>query len=128
MADLSTAAPTAAGGANDYYLLWTYGGTQYFASAEVDAVTGAVTYGDGTVSGNQFTTANTDTGTFVPGKNGTITVDVPLKNVGSPAAGSTLVAPAGQTRVLLGTTATGGLIEQADVGGPQYDFGVGSGC
>lgn len=128
LADLSTAAPSAAGGANDYYLLWTYKGTQYFASAEVDALTGTVTYGDGTVSGNQFTTGNTDTGTFVPGKNGTITVDVPLAHVGSPAAGDTLVAPAGQSRVLLGSTVTGGLIEQADVGGPQYDYVLGTGA
>jgi hypothetical protein len=128
IANLSTTAADAAGAANDYYLLWTYNGTQYFSSVEVDTTTGAITYGDGTVSGTQFTTANTDTGSFNPGADGTVTVDVPLANVGSPANGDVLLAPAGQTRVLVGTSETGGLIEQADVGGPQYDYQLGAVC
>ena len=45
---------TPLGGANEYYFLWSYKGTTYFANAEVDS-TGAVTYHDGTVSGNSYT-------------------------------------------------------------------------
>lgn len=126
LADLSTNPAQAGGAANEYYLVWTFNNTQYFANAEVDTTTGAVTYGDGTISGNQFTTNNTDTGTFNTGKGGTVTVTVPLKNVGSPTSGDVLPAPAAQTRVLLGSTVTGGLIEQADVGGPGYDYQVGA--
>jgi hypothetical protein len=95
---------------------------------QVDTTTGDVTYSDGTVDGTTFTTNNTDTGTFTPGANGTVTVNVPVANVGSPAKGDILVAPAGQTRVLAGTTATGGFIEQADVGGPQFDYQLGATC
>lgn len=131
--DLSTNQAQAAGAANIYYFLWNFtprGGaaTQYFSEATVDTTTGAVTYGDGVVSGNQFTNNNTDTGSFNPGKNGTVVVDVPLANVGSPADGDTLLAPTGQTRVLAGSSETGGLIEQADAGGPQYDFQLGAVC
>lgn len=125
---LTKAPATAAGAANDYYMLWTYNGTQYFSTAEVDTTTGDVTYGDGTVSGTTFTNANTDTGAFNMGNNGTVVVTVPLANIGSPASGALLQAPAGQTRVLVGTTATGGFIEQADSGGPQYDFQIGAAC
>lgn len=128
IANLNTDGAQAAGAANLYYMLWTYKGTQYFSEVQVDTTTGDVTYGDGTVSGNTFNSANTDTGTFNPGANGTVTVDVPLANVGSPPAGDILVAPAGQTAVLAGTTAVGGFIEQADVGGPQYDFQIGAVC
>lgn len=121
-------AQTAQGAANDYYLLWTYNGTQYFSEAEVDTTTGAVTYGDGTVAGNQFTTNNTDTGSFNPGKNGTVVVNVPVANVGNPAGGALLLAPGGQTRVLVGTTTSGGFIEEADAGGPNYDYKLGQRC
>src|SRR5581483_2020069 len=115
IANLTKNGAQAAGAANLYYMLWTFKGTQYFSEVQVDTTTGDVSYDDGTVSGNQFTTNNTDTGTFNPGVNGTVTVDVPVANVGSPANGDVLVAPAGQTRVLAGTTVTGGFIEQGDV-------------
>ena len=68
--NLSTGAASPGGGGNEYYFLWTYKATTYFANAEVDS-TGAVTYHDGTVSGNQCTNANTDTGKFTTGENGT---------------------------------------------------------
>lgn len=127
--DLSKNTANAGGAANEYYFLWSYKGTQYFSNAEVDTTTGAVTYGDGTVSGTTFTTANSnDTGQFNTGKNGTVVVDVPLANIGGPASGDLLQSPAGQTRVLVGTSVTGGFIEQADTGGPQYDFQLGAVC
>jgi subtilase family serine protease len=125
--NLSTSSANPAGGGNEYYLLWTYKGTNYFANAEVDS-TGAVTYHDGVVAGNQYTNSNTDTGKFVTGKNGTVEVNVPLAHVGTPPKGAHLTAPGAQTRVLVGTSQTGGLIETADTGGPKYDYVVGQRC
>jgi hypothetical protein len=51
-----------------------------------------------------------------------------LSQVGSPPAGAILTSPNGQVRELIGTTATGGLIEPVDQGGPQYDYKVGQVC
>ncbi len=127
--NLSKTVPTGSG-ANEYYFLWSYKGTQYFSRVEVDPV-GNVTYGDGHVAGNTFTTRATgpaDTGSFVPGPNGKLVVNVPLDQVGGPAAGAILTSPNGQVRELVGTTATGGLIVPADQGGPQYDYQVGQTC
>ncbi|HET7386145.1 MAG TPA: S53 family peptidase [Nocardioidaceae bacterium] len=117
------------GSANEYYFLWTYGGTTYFTNAEVDTTTGTVTYSDGTVSGTQYSTVHSDdTGTLTTGPSGTVEVDVPLANVGNPPSGATLTGPGAQTKVLEGTTVTGGLIEAADSGGPHYDYTVGQAC
>ncbi len=131
--DLSTNQAQAAGAANIYYFLWNFtppGGTatQYFTDVTVDSATQAVTYGDGTVSGNQFNDANTDTGSFNAGKNGTAVVNVPLANVGHPGAGAVLLAPTAQTRVLVGSSLAGGFVEQADGAGPRYDFQLGAVC
>ncbi|HEY8300964.1 MAG TPA: S53 family peptidase [Jatrophihabitans sp.] len=125
--NLSTSAASPAGGGNEYYSLWTYKGTTYFADAEVDA-TGAVTYHDGTVAGSQYTTAHTVTGHFGSGRNGVVEVDVPVADVGSPPVGAHLTAPGAQTKVLVGTAQTGGLIEAADSAGPKYDYVVGQSC
>jgi pseudomonalisin len=133
IADLSTnpaeAAPGVAGGtANEYYLLWTYNSTTYFANAEVDTTTGTVSYSDGTVVGSQYTTAHTDTGHFTPGPNGVIEIDVPIANVGSPPLHSRFVGPGAQTKLLEGTPATGGSIQSADSAGPQYDYNWAGRC
>jgi hypothetical protein len=125
--NLSTSGATPLGGGNEYYFLWTYNATTYFADAEVDA-TGAVTYHDGTVAGTQYTTAHDDTGHFGSGPNGVVEVDVPLADVGSPAVGAHLTGPGAQTKVLVGTAQTGGLLEAADSGGPKYDYVVGENC
>jgi hypothetical protein len=126
--DLSTAAANPAGGGNEYYFLWTYGGKEYFSVAQVNNQTGAVTYNDGYVNGNTFQNVNTDTGQFITGKDGKVIVYVPLKNVGNPPTGTTLLAPSAQTRVLVGTTATGGFIETADAADPYYNYVVGQRC
>lgn len=134
--NLSTSPAVAAGAGNIYYFLWSYTDpttkttTQYFTEATVDTSTGTVTYGDGTVSGTQFTdgTGTGDTGTLTTGPNGTVVVNVPLANIGAPPSGAVLTAPTAQTRVLVGAPQTGGLIEQADAGGPQYDFQIGAVC
>jgi subtilase family serine protease len=125
--NLSTTAASPAGGGNEYYLLWTYKGTTYFADAEVDS-TGQVTYHDGTVSGSQYNTAHTISGHFGHGPNGVVEVDVPVADVGSPPSGATLTGPGAQTKVLVGTAQTGGLIEAADSGGPKYDYIMGQHC
>ncbi len=127
VADLTTDAARAApgvpsGAANEYYVLWTYNSTTYFANAEVDTTTGTVTYSDGTVSGSQFTTAHTDTGRLTPGAQGTVEIDVPIANVGSPPLQTRLVGPGAQTKVLVGTPSTGGSLQAADSAGPQYDY------
>lgn len=128
--NLSTTMASPVGGGNDYYFLWTYKGTTYFADAEVDS-TGGVTYHDGTVSGSSYNTnsAHTnDTGHFGSGPKGVVEVDVPLANVGNPPAKAKLTGPGAQTKVLAGTAQTGGLIEAADSGGPKYDYTVGQTC
>jgi subtilase family serine protease len=129
IANLSTTVP-AGGGANEYYFLWNYNGTQYFSQVEVDP-TGTITYGDGSISGNTYSSRSSgpaDTGSFTPGPNGTITVNVPLAVVGGPNLGDVLVAPNGQSKVLVGTTQTGGLLEPADQAGPNYDYKLGQSC
>ena len=125
--DLSDTNASPGGGGNDYYFLWTYKGTQYFSDAQWTQ-TGGWTYGDGTVDGSQFTTNHTDTGQVTLGKDGTVVVDVPLANVGSPPTGATLEAPSAQTRVLVGTSETGGLIEEADSANAYYNYVVGQHC
>ncbi len=127
--NLSKSVPPGSG-ANVYYFLWSWNNIQYFSVVEVDPA-GNVTFGDGQVQGNTYRTrsgSSSDTGTLVPGSNGTLTVNVPLAAVGAPPAGAILTAPNGQVRELLGTTTTGGLIEQVDQGGPQFDFQLGQAC
>jgi pseudomonalisin len=149
MSNMSTAMASPGGGApgataNEYYMKWSYtppataGGstpatTSYFANAEV-AATGSVTYSDGTVSGSQFTTVHSnDTGSIVDGKDGTVEIDVPLANIGSPTTGGVLVAPAAATYALVGaptnpTGVSGGSLQPVDSAGPQYNFVLGEHC
>ena len=127
--NLSKTVP-AGSAANEYYFLWSYNNTQYFSNVEVDPA-GNVTFADGKVSGNQYQARRSgpaDSGSLVLGPNGTLTVNVPLAQVGSPPTGAILTSPNGQVRELVGTTVTGGLIVQADQGGPQYDYQVGQAC
>lgn len=126
--NLSKTMASPAGAGNEYYLLWSYKGTTYFGNAEVDS-TGAVSYHDGTVSGSQYNAnAKAITGHFGSGPNGVVEVDVPVADVGSPPSGATLTGPGAQTKVLVGTSQTGGLIEAADSGGPKYDYVMGQHC
>lgn len=130
--DLSTTGASAGGAANEYYFLWTVGSTQYFTVAQVDSLTRAVTYGHGTVVGTRFTNAGGagDTGQFNVGPNGTVVVQTPLTvaNVGAVKPGEALMATAAQTRVLVGSGATGGLIEQADTTMTGYAYTLGETC
>jgi len=133
--DLTETVPTGVA-ADEWYMLWTYGGTTYFANAELTDVAAAAgtgpTFNDGnvTVTGTTHTynPVNTDTGSFVTGQNGVVEIDVPLANVGSPALGKVLQAPAGETDIEVGVPGAGGFLEKVDTGGPACNevLGVGS--
>jgi len=111
-------------------MLWTSGDTQWFANAEVDA-SGGVVYTDGQVNGAQFAprgSGPTDTGEFHAGKNGSVVIDVPRDAVGSPAIGSQLSAPTGETKELIGVAGVGGSLQPVDSAGPEYQYTVGETC
>jgi hypothetical protein len=137
MQDLSATVPTGAS-AEDWYATWTYDGTTYFALAQLGALPGSsVTYGDGTIvvtgSDHEYETAHTDTGTFTPGTNGVIQIDVPLANIGNPPLKSTLSDPAGLTYTEEGVPPNpsgeaAGSLESVDSGGPTKNYKVGSTC
>jgi hypothetical protein len=133
--DLSTTVPPGATGA-DWYMTWTYGGTEYFAQAQIGPVpTLAPTFEDGTVNkvgtSSQYQVAHTDTGKFTIGHDGVVEIDVPLANVGGPPAGATLIQPAGITFIEVGvppnpTGAGAASLQQVDTGGPTNNYSVGS--
>ena len=128
--NLQETVPTGAGAA-EWYAIWGYGGTTYFANAELSAVPGSTpTFADGTItqtgSSKQFNNANTtDTGSFTLGPNGIVEIDVPLANVGKPPLGANLGNPAGQTNILVGAAGTGSL-PTVDTGGPKCDYTLGA--
>lgn len=142
VANLSEQVPPGATG-EDWYMTWTYGGTEYFAQAQLSALPGsAPAFGDGVVakvgSSSQYQELNLDTGKFVLGADGTVEVDVPLGHVGSPPAGATLLQPAGATYTEEGippnpTGASAASLQPVDSGGPASNYVVGtttgtSGC
>ncbi|MHB1502127.1 MAG: hypothetical protein ACYCYK_13485, partial [Candidatus Dormibacteria bacterium] len=134
--DLSAHVPNGATG-EDWYATWTYGSKEYFAYAHLSVTpTSTATYGDGTASKTGSTTnyapVNTDTGSFNLGKNGTIVIDVPLTNIGSPPLAAVLLHPAAVTFIeegTPGTSATGSgvaSLQQVDQGGPDLNYTVGA--
>ena len=134
--NLSASVPPGAT-AEDWYATWTYNGTEYFAQAQLGALPiSGPTFADGTVqlvgASHDYSPANTDTGQFNPGANGTIVIDVPLANVGAPPSGSTLTQPAGQTYVEVGIppnpAGSAASLQPVDSGGPTNNFAIGTGC
>ncbi|HEX6487749.1 MAG TPA: hypothetical protein VF137_02595 [Candidatus Dormibacteraeota bacterium] len=131
--DLESTVPTGATG-EDWYMVWNYKGTTYFSQVNQSALPGqGPTYGDGTVSGNQYNPANTDSGSFTVGPNGVVEVDVPLANVGNPPAAALLKQPVGETDTEYGLpgnplTNGAGSLQKVDTGGPNLDYTVGSSC
>ncbi len=107
VSDLTETVPTGAE-ADEWYGLWSYDGTEYFANAQLTAVPGATpTFGDGTVTKTGNTTTynpvNTDdTGLLTLGNNGTVEIDVPFSHVGSPPTATILTGPAGSTFIAIG--------------------------
>ncbi|MHB8512005.1 MAG: hypothetical protein ACYDCC_07455 [Actinomycetota bacterium] len=125
--DLSKTIASPGGGlGNVYYMNWSFNGVSYYTKAEVNSA-GAVTYTDGTSTNGDRTTGPADTGSFNLGKNGTVIVNVPLDQVGSPARGNTLSAPEGETRgdeTVMGT----GLAPLYDAAGPMNNYVIGQTC
>ncbi|MHB8339926.1 MAG: hypothetical protein ACYDB7_01985 [Mycobacteriales bacterium] len=122
--------------AEDWYLTWLYKGTTYFASSQLSAVPGSTpSFADGSLvkvgTSTEYQQVNTDTGTFLPGPNGVVVINVPLANVGHPASGAVLASPAGATFTELGTppnpTGKGvGSLQSVDSGGPGRNYTVGT--
>jgi hypothetical protein len=121
--NLSKSPASPGGGGNDYYVVWTYKGIQYFSHANVDP-SGVVTYTDGSIQGNTYADrAASDQGAFNPGPNGTIVVRVPLSAVGGAKRAQMLLSPNGQTKERVGV-----LLEAVDDTSPQNDYLIGQVC
>jgi pseudomonalisin len=96
----------------------------YAVEATVDAL-GNITYTDGTIAfdssgGYSYTAANTVTGSFTPGQNGTVEVDAPLSDVGL-ASGTQMGTVGGATDE--GNDAEGLIVDQA-AGGGSWTLGT----
>ena len=119
--NLSTTIPTG-GGENDYQIVFTFGGTQYFTQLAVEPG-GVVNAFDGQLVHvsleTKYLQEHVDTGTIVPGPNGTAEVDAPLADFPGVTAGSTLLRPSGSTYVREGVNQ--GPLEPADSAGPTND-------
>jgi subtilase family serine protease len=126
--NLSTTIPVG-GGENDYQMVFTFGGNQYFTQLAVEPG-GIVNAWDGELVRvsleNKYLQEHVDTGTIVPGPNGTVEVDAPLANFPGVAAGSTLLRPSGATYVREGVNQ--GPLEPVDSAGPTYDYVAATGC
>jgi subtilase family serine protease len=120
--NLSTTIPTG-GVENDYNVVWSLNGVQYFTQLAVEAG-GIVAAYDGQVVHASLETRyqqlHTDTGILTPGPNGTVEVDVPLANIGSPTIGEQLVGPVASSNVREGAAA--GPLEPIDSAGPSADY------
>lgn len=133
IADMSDAAASTPpfGTANEYYMYWTYNGTEYFTNAEV-TVAGTVDYNYGTVTqtgtAHSFNDVGTATGSITTGTDGTVTVDVPLADVGSPGSGATLTGIGGETDELVGAPMVGGSLQTMDTEAAQYPYSLGEIC
>jgi subtilase family serine protease len=126
VSDLSTAIP-AGGGENDYQMVFTFGGNQYFTQLAVEQ-TGTVLAWDGELVRvsleNKYLQEHAVTGTITPGPNGTAEVDAPISDFPGLTAGTTLLRPSAATYVREGVNQ--GPLEPADSGGPTYDDALGA--
>ncbi|HZU11797.1 MAG TPA: hypothetical protein VFB58_03080 [Chloroflexota bacterium] len=143
------ATPQVAGGGDIWYVVWNYGNTPgikgYFLEAQYPGTPADTGYTDnastsnlpvdftyGTIvtsatGGDQFTTGGAATGNFDT-TNNRISITAPLSAVGSPAAGATLSSPYADGDALVGTPASGGLLETADtLTSSSNDYQVGNG-
>lgn len=120
--NLSTAIPTG-GVENDYNLVWSFNGVTYFTQLAVEQTGTVLAYDGQAVHASletRFQQLHVDTGIITPGPNGTVEVDVPLANVGSPASGAVLSLPSAQSYVREGVLI--GSLEPVDSAGPSADF------
>ncbi|HET9732379.1 MAG TPA: protease pro-enzyme activation domain-containing protein [Acidimicrobiales bacterium] len=128
--DMSSSSPPTGATSEAWFATWQYNGTEYFANAVV-GLGGIASFGDGTyASGSGYTTNNADTGSFVDGPHGTVTIDVPVANIGgSSLLGSLLQQPAATTFIGEGvppnpTGVYGGEQLKVDSGGPGCNWAV----
>ena len=121
--NLSTVIPIG-GGENTYNFIWTLNGNQFFTQLAVDPG-GVVTAFDGEVIHlpvlTKFQQLHVDTAVLTQGPNGTIEVDVPLANIGSPALSQVLQGATATANVRMVLPA-GGLFATVDSGGPSSDY------
>jgi subtilase family serine protease len=119
--NLSTTIPTG-GGENDYQMVFTFGGNQYFTQLAVEPG-GVVNAFDGELVRvsleNKYLQEHVDTGKLVLGPNGTVEVDAPLSDFPGVTAGSTLLRPNAATYVREGVNQ--GPLEPVDSAGPTDD-------
>ncbi|HZT93169.1 MAG TPA: S53 family peptidase [Gaiellaceae bacterium] len=124
--NLSTVIPTG-GGENDYQMVFTFGGNQYFTQLAVEP-TGTVLAWDGELVKvsleNKYLQEHSVTGTITLGPNGTAEVDAPVSDFPGLTAGTTLLRPGAATYVREGVNQ--GPLEPADSGGPTYDDVLGT--
>lgn len=141
------AVPAVAGGGDIWYVVWNYGSNPgikgYFLTAEYPGDPSDIGYTDnaatsnlpvdlawGTIvtsatGGEQFKKAGPATGSFDTSNN-RIMLTAPLKDVGGAQAGQTLSSPNALGDALVGTSASGGLLETADTLNSQStDYHVG---
>lgn len=86
--NLSATPPLGATGGKSFYLLWTMGPKTYFAAANVTEQ-GNVSYVDG-ISTTSYNAKHTIQGSF---RSGTVTMKIPLKDVGNAMKGDILTYP-----------------------------------
>ena len=119
--NMNTTIPTG-GGENDYQMVFTFGGTQYFTQLAVEP-TGTVLAWDGELLHlsleSKYLQEHADTGTITLGPNGTAEVDAPISDFPGVASGSTLLRPSGATYVREGVNQ--GSLQPADSAGPTDD-------
>ena len=86
--NLSTTPPLGASGGKAFMMLWTAGKTTYFGEADVTEQ-GGLSFVDG-ISTTSYKPKHTITGSF---HSGTVTIRIPLKDVGNPKRGTILKYP-----------------------------------
>jgi subtilase family serine protease len=126
VSNLSTVIPTG-GGENDYQMVFTFGGNQYFTQLAVEPG-GQVLAWDGSLVHvsleTKYLQEHSVPGTITLGPNGTAEVDAPISDFPGLTAGSTLLRPSGATYVREGVDQ--GPLEPADSAGPTYDDVLGA--
>jgi subtilase family serine protease len=124
--NLSSTVPTP-GGENDYQIVFTYNGTQYFTQLAVEQ-SGTVLAWDGHLVRvsleNKYLQEHAVTGTLTPGPNGTVEVDAPVADFPGIAKGQTLLRPSAATYVREGVNQ--GPLEPIDSAGPSFNALLGA--
>ncbi|HVW81364.1 MAG TPA: S53 family peptidase [Mycobacteriales bacterium] len=132
IADLSTKLPldavqptTALPGGEDWTFDVVAHGTTYFATAHYETGS-AVTYSGGKISHKTGTAVplkgDPILGSFKPGHDGTITMDIPLSAMGNPKLGSRIQEPMAYTAIDSALP----FLAFADAAGPNLDYSLGA--